>query len=333
MTPVGSRNVGASRRAPGPSLAGHRSCRKSLSSRLTLAARMSQRRATELARHSAALTEAMDRQEELRQELAYRAMHDPLTGLSNRVVLAERLEWPLTRNGGATAPRCCCSTSTDSRTSTTRMATRSATRCCPKSRNGCRPACRTTLSWPVSVATSLRSSSTRSARPEAWRQAEAGLGAIQQPVQVDDQEVYLSANIGLLVVDPTEPPIAPSEALCDADLALHAAANLGKNPVATFEPRLRSERQERVRVSAGLQRALCHGELRLNYQPIIHLLTGDILAVLQQMAEGSRCHAGSPRICHCLVARATGRTSVVSSASASPRRRRGPPRHRYPWWS
>jgi hypothetical protein len=32
MTPVGSRNVGASRRAPGPSLAGHRSCTKSLSS-------------------------------------------------------------------------------------------------------------------------------------------------------------------------------------------------------------------------------------------------------------------------------------------------------------
>jgi len=33
MPPVGSRNVGASRRAPGPSLAGHRSCAKSLSSR------------------------------------------------------------------------------------------------------------------------------------------------------------------------------------------------------------------------------------------------------------------------------------------------------------
>src|SRR5438874_5349403 len=33
MTPVGSRNVGASHRAPEPSLAGHRSCTKSLSSR------------------------------------------------------------------------------------------------------------------------------------------------------------------------------------------------------------------------------------------------------------------------------------------------------------
>jgi len=35
MTPVGSRNVGASRRAPGPSLARRRSCAKSLSSRMS----------------------------------------------------------------------------------------------------------------------------------------------------------------------------------------------------------------------------------------------------------------------------------------------------------
>ena len=46
----------------------------------------------------------MDRQEELRQELAYRAMHDPLTGLSKRVVLAERLEWALTRAGMGDRP-------------------------------------------------------------------------------------------------------------------------------------------------------------------------------------------------------------------------------------
>ena len=35
--PVGSRDVRASRRTPGPSLAGHRSCTKSLSSRIVLA--------------------------------------------------------------------------------------------------------------------------------------------------------------------------------------------------------------------------------------------------------------------------------------------------------
>src|SRR5262249_41954796 len=58
---------------------------------LALVTRVSQRRARELARRSAALTEAMARQEALRQELAFRAMHDPLTGLDNRVALAERL--------------------------------------------------------------------------------------------------------------------------------------------------------------------------------------------------------------------------------------------------
>ena len=60
--------------------------------RLGLIARVAQRRAGELAGRSAALSRAVSEQEELQQQLAYRAIHDPLTGLSNRAVLAERLD-------------------------------------------------------------------------------------------------------------------------------------------------------------------------------------------------------------------------------------------------
>jgi hypothetical protein len=35
----------------------------------------------------------------LQHQLVYPAMHDPLTGLPNRIVLAERLEWALGRGG------------------------------------------------------------------------------------------------------------------------------------------------------------------------------------------------------------------------------------------
>src|SRR5690606_36589088 len=42
----------------------------------------------------------MREQDALRQQLTYRTLHDPLTGLANRVVLAERLEWALTRRSG-----------------------------------------------------------------------------------------------------------------------------------------------------------------------------------------------------------------------------------------
>ena len=72
-----------------------------LVARLGLIARVAQRRSKELtARWKRYLTIALEEQQDLREQLAYRAMHDPLTGLSNRVVLAERLEWALTRRGG-----------------------------------------------------------------------------------------------------------------------------------------------------------------------------------------------------------------------------------------
>src|SRR5262249_42768654 len=56
-------------------------------------ARVAQERADELARRSAALAVAASQQRDLQRQLAHRAMHDPLTGLSNRLVLTERMEW------------------------------------------------------------------------------------------------------------------------------------------------------------------------------------------------------------------------------------------------
>jgi diguanylate cyclase (GGDEF)-like protein len=64
-----------------------------LVTRLGLIARVAQRQAKQL-------TEANLEQVDLQRELAYRAVHDPLTGLPNRVVLAERMEAVLARATG-----------------------------------------------------------------------------------------------------------------------------------------------------------------------------------------------------------------------------------------
>ena len=63
---------------------------------------------------------------------AFRAMHDPLTGLPNRTQLLDRLGTALarwSRDPRSVASCCCSSTSTASRTSTTGWATTWATRC------------------------------------------------------------------------------------------------------------------------------------------------------------------------------------------------------------
>ena len=64
------------------------------------------------------------------EALAHQAVHDPLTGLPNRLLFVERLGRELTRRASAASgSRCSSSTSTASRSSTTASATRPATGC------------------------------------------------------------------------------------------------------------------------------------------------------------------------------------------------------------
>ena len=71
-----------------------------LVARLVLVAGVAERRADALARRSEDLAVAVEEQRGLQRQLRYQAMHDPLTGLVNRIVLAERIEWALTRPVG-----------------------------------------------------------------------------------------------------------------------------------------------------------------------------------------------------------------------------------------
>ena len=63
--------------------------------RLDVVARLANRRATALDRQAAELCTALREQEALQHQLSHRTMHDPLTGLANRVLLGERLEQAL----------------------------------------------------------------------------------------------------------------------------------------------------------------------------------------------------------------------------------------------
>ena len=71
------------------------------------------------------------------EQIAHQATHDSLTGLANRLLfrIGSRSCWSAP-SGAARSPRCCSSTSTGSRRSTTRSGTRRATRSCARSPRG-----------------------------------------------------------------------------------------------------------------------------------------------------------------------------------------------------
>lgn len=247
--------------------------------RLALIVRFSQQRAVELASRSTALMDAMEKQEVLRQELAYRAMHDPLTGLPNRVVLAERLETALSRAGEGGNPALLLLDLDGFKDVNDSYGH-------PMGDELLASVSHRLLTVLTTDAVVARLGGDEfailfetSQAPQALAQAKAVLDAIRQPFVIDEQELFLSISIGLLIVDPSKHPVTPSDALRDADLALYEAKSSGRNRVVTFEPRLRAKRLERIRISAGLRRALNHGELQLDYQPIVDLSTGEIFAV------------------------------------------------------
>jgi diguanylate cyclase len=252
--------------------------------RLVLVAKMARQRAKELEDRSTSLARAMSEQGKLQQQLAYRAQHDPLTGLANRDVLTEQMDRQCDGYGGR------------------------------QDRSGGGQALmmldldgfkniNDSLGHPVGdqllvdVADRLRSSVPDDAvavrmggdefavlvsdapRDEARRVAHLILHALRGPYVVAGKEMSLSASAGLLITEPGSRPPGALEGLRDVDQALYAAKKAGRNRVAEFDPGLLAQQVHEAHMSTALHHAVAKNELFLHYQPIVALHDGHIVGV------------------------------------------------------
>jgi diguanylate cyclase len=218
-----------------------------------------------------ALADALRLHEELQEQLTQRALHDPLTGLGNRAMLADRLA------SGTGGPFALLMLDLDGF----------------KDIND-------TLGHPagdellVEVAARLRAVAPDGSvvrlggdefailvpgadRDSATGLADAVLAAIRAPYLVAGRQLYLTTSIGVLAGDGRRR--AAGDAMRDGDLALYAAKSAGKNQIVVFDAALRRARSERARVATGLRRALADNGLSMHYQPIVDLETGRVRAV------------------------------------------------------
>lgn len=243
--------------------------------RLGLVANVAQERAAQL-------SQAIAEQGALQRQLTYRALHDPLTGLSNRRVLTDRMDRVRQGHGMPAGRRGYALLMLDL--------------------DGFKDI-NDMLGHPtgdqllIDVGRRLQSLVPlddvvvrlggdefavflEDADAEAARQlAHAILEVLRSPYFVGGRELFLSASIGLLSIDAEAGLPEPSAGLRDVDLALYAAKTAGKNRVMEFEPRLRAARLDQARISAGLRNAVAHGELLLDYQPVVRLQDGAIVGI------------------------------------------------------
>jgi diguanylate cyclase (GGDEF)-like protein/PAS domain S-box-containing protein len=102
--------------------------------------------------------------------------------------------------------------------------------------------------------------------------AKAALAALQEPIILDGRKLSVTASLGLV-----ERPAAgakPVELLRAADMTLYWAKADGKARWALFDEERNEREVARYALSQALPAALEHGELFLEYQPIVDLSNG-----------------------------------------------------------
>ena len=112
---------------------------------------------------------------------------------------------------------------------------------------------------------------------QAMALAQRIVDAGQTPFSVGDERFICTASVGVAVT--SDPERGAEGILQEADLALYRAKNRGRNRAEVFDEDLRTRAVGRLGTERMLRRAIKEDRLRLEYQPIIDVGTGDTVAV------------------------------------------------------
>jgi diguanylate cyclase (GGDEF)-like protein len=253
-----------------------------LVTRLGGLARLAQRRLADLESNGRRLRAALGERESLELQLRHGALHDPVTGLANRALLAQRMEWALSRPDAAGPRHALLLLDVDRFTDVNdahgiafgdevlvALAYRLRTVTAPGD----------TLARlggdEFALFVEHATADADTAREQAEQLAELLRAEVKAPLSIGGRTVHLAVSIGLVHVEGHD----PREVVADAELALRAAKRGGRDRVTRYKPELRSARETFTRISAGLRHAIERGELAVHYQPVVELPGARIVAV------------------------------------------------------
>ena len=116
----------------------------------------------------------------------------------------------------------------------------------------------------------------------SWAEEAVALGARiitagRTPFEVGDEQFVCTTSVGIAVT--ADAKYSAEGLLQEADLALYRAKDRGRNRAEVFDEDLRTRAVGRLGTERMLRRAIDEDRLRLDYQPIIDLRTGDTVAV------------------------------------------------------
>ncbi|SFC12130.1 PAS domain S-box-containing protein/diguanylate cyclase (GGDEF) domain-containing protein [Marinospirillum celere] len=113
---------------------------------------------------------------------------------------------------------------------------------------------------------------------ELYQLAAQVLDVIKEPFELaSSQQIWMTASIGTSIYP--EDAGNPEELLRNADAALYKAKDSGRNTYSSYSQELTEKAQQYLSMEARLRKALSNDELRVHYQPLIDLQTGECKGV------------------------------------------------------
>ena len=210
---------------------------------------------------------------QLEEQLIRQALHDPLTGLANRALFADRLEHALARGRGPGTTVAILVIDLDGFKDINDSLGHDAgddllTIAGMRLQGHARPGDTVARLGGDEFGVLLEDIATA----EAMRSANALLEGLATPIVLRDRDLTPTASIGIAIAAGED-----AEALLrNADTAMYAAKRQGKGGYALFEPAMHATVLERLDLAADLSRAVEKGQLHLCYEPQISLESGRV---------------------------------------------------------
>ena len=95
--------------------------------------------------------------------------------------------------------------------------------------------------------------------------------SLRAPMRIAGQEVVLTGSLGIAIFDGGE--TEHGDLLKEAEIAMYRAKRTGNDRIEIFRPEMRGEPNERDLMEATLRRAVEKDQVKVYYQPIVHLPT------------------------------------------------------------